>query len=160
MQILKVEIRNINSLSGVHVLDFTAPPMSQAGLFAITGPTGSGKSTLLDAVTLALYGWTPRTGKVTRKEIESSGAVLTRNATDARAAVTYSCASGVYLSEWQIEFNSRGNLREHDMKLYACASDGSNVGWIRQLGRTSQDEKESNQPDEGNKSDCEALRGG
>lgn len=127
MQILKVEIRNINSLSGIHVLDFTAPPMNQAGLFAITGPTGSGKSTLLDAVTLALYGWTPRTGKVTRKEIESSGAVMTRNATDARAAVTYSCASGVYLSEWQIEFNSRGNLREHDMKLYACASDGSNA---------------------------------
>lgn len=127
MQILKVEIRNINSLSGVHVLDFTAPPMSQAGLFAITGPTGSGKSTLLDAITLALYGWTPRTGKVTRKEIETSGAVLTRNAKDARAAVTYACASGVFLSEWQIEFNSKGNLREHDMKLYACAPDGSNA---------------------------------
>lgn len=127
MKILKVEIRNINSLSGIHVLDFSVPPMSQAGLFAITGPTGSGKSTLLDAITLALYGWTPRTGKVTRKEIESSGAVLTRNARNARAAVTYACASGVFLSEWQIEFNSKGNLREHDMKLYACAPDGSNA---------------------------------
>ncbi|ART62076.1 AAA family ATPase [Kushneria marisflavi] len=60
MRILALRLHNIASLSGPHIIDFTASPLDSAGLFAITGPTGAGKSTLLDALCLALYGSTPR----------------------------------------------------------------------------------------------------
>ncbi|WP_043529984.1 AAA family ATPase [Litchfieldella xinjiangensis] len=60
MRILALRLANLASLPGPLTLDFTVPPLSEAGLFAITGPTGAGKSTLLDALCLALYGNTPR----------------------------------------------------------------------------------------------------
>ena len=60
MKILAIRLENLASLSGSQELDFTAAPLRDAGLFAITGPTGAGKSTLLDALCLALYGNTPR----------------------------------------------------------------------------------------------------
>ncbi|MCA9735836.1 AAA family ATPase, partial [candidate division KSB1 bacterium] len=44
MKIRRVSFLNINSLRGLWEIDFTKPPLSEAGLFAITGPTGSGKS--------------------------------------------------------------------------------------------------------------------
>ncbi|MFY0990054.1 AAA family ATPase [Halomonas sp. C05BenzN] len=60
MKILALRLENLASLPGPLELDFTAAPLRDAGLFAITGPTGAGKSTLLDALCLALYGGTPR----------------------------------------------------------------------------------------------------
>ncbi|MGM0987027.1 MAG: AAA family ATPase [Pseudomonadota bacterium] len=60
MRILALRLENLASLPGPLELDFTAAPLRDAGLFAITGPTGAGKSTLLDALCLALYGSTPR----------------------------------------------------------------------------------------------------
>ena len=62
MKILRVRFFNLNSLRGrqPHRLDFEAAPLEGCGLFAISGPTGAGKTTLLDAITLALYGETPR----------------------------------------------------------------------------------------------------
>ncbi|MDN3519912.1 AAA family ATPase [Halomonas ramblicola] len=60
MRILALRLENLASLPGPLELDFTAAPLADAGLFAITGPTGAGKSTLLDALCLALYGGTPR----------------------------------------------------------------------------------------------------
>ncbi|SDK16268.1 AAA family ATPase [Billgrantia gudaonensis] len=60
MKILALRLANLASLPGPLELDFTAPPLAEAGLFAITGPTGAGKSTLLDALCLALFGSTPR----------------------------------------------------------------------------------------------------
>lgn len=60
MKILSIRIKNLASLEGITEIDFTKPPLSTAGIFAITGPTGAGKSTILDALCLALYGKTPR----------------------------------------------------------------------------------------------------
>ena len=60
MKIEAVRGLNIASLGGEFFVDFNMPVLSNAGLFAITGPTGSGKSTLLDVICLALYGATPR----------------------------------------------------------------------------------------------------
>ncbi|MYL24931.1 AAA family ATPase [Halomonas alkaliantarctica] len=60
MKILALRLENLASIPGPLALDFTAAPLAEAGLFAITGPTGAGKSTLLDALCLALYGSTPR----------------------------------------------------------------------------------------------------
>lgn len=60
MKIEKITIRNLTSIEGEHVIDFTEEPLRSAGLFAITGDTGSGKSTILDAMCVALYGNAPR----------------------------------------------------------------------------------------------------
>ncbi|QGZ32488.1 AAA family ATPase [Stutzerimonas stutzeri] len=60
MKILAIRLKNLASLAGEQVIDFTREPLASAGLFAITGPTGAGKSTILDALCLALFGSTPR----------------------------------------------------------------------------------------------------
>ncbi len=64
MRILAIRLKNLASLAGEQVIDFTADPLASAGLFAITGPTGAGKSTILDALCLALFGSTPRLDSV------------------------------------------------------------------------------------------------
>jgi len=64
MKILRISLKNIASLAGLHTVDFTREPLASSGLFAICGPTGSGKSTLLDALCLSLYERTPRLSAV------------------------------------------------------------------------------------------------
>jgi exonuclease SbcC len=59
VRILRIAGQNLASLLDFE-LDLQQPPLAEAGLFAITGPTGAGKSTLLDALCLALYNSTPR----------------------------------------------------------------------------------------------------
>lgn len=60
MKILSIRLKNLASIEGYFDIDFTAEPLSSAGIFAISGPTGAGKSTILDALCLALYDKTPR----------------------------------------------------------------------------------------------------
>ncbi len=60
MRILAIRGRNLASLAGDFEMRLDAPPLADAGLFAITGPTGSGKSTTLDALCLALFDRMPR----------------------------------------------------------------------------------------------------
>ncbi|MGB8375865.1 MAG: AAA family ATPase [Salegentibacter sp.] len=117
MKILKIEFKNINSLRGNHVIDFSEAPFTTNSLFAITGPTGSGKSTILDVISLALFNMVPRVGKITKNEILATGAILTRNQQDAYARVTYECRSGQFASQWSISTNRNGNLRDYDMQL-------------------------------------------
>ena len=100
-------------------IDFQSPPLSHAGLFAITGPTGSGKSTILDAITLALFNKVPRfeSDTISKNFIERSGSIITRNETDSFVEVEYSCSQGTFRSKWSIAINKRGGLRETDMEL-------------------------------------------
>jgi exonuclease SbcC len=70
MRIEKLRFANLNSLKGEWEIDFLSPDFEKSGIFAITGATGAGKSTILDAVTLALYGRTPRLKKITASENE------------------------------------------------------------------------------------------
>lgn len=60
MRILAIRGANLASLEGAFALELNRPPLGDAGLFAITGPTGAGKSTILDAACVALYNRTPR----------------------------------------------------------------------------------------------------
>ncbi|MCU0935764.1 MAG: AAA family ATPase, partial [Gammaproteobacteria bacterium] len=60
MRVLALRGENLASLTGLFEVDFQAPPLADAGLFAVTGPTGAGKSTLLDALCLALFDAVPR----------------------------------------------------------------------------------------------------
>jgi len=59
MKITKVTIQNLNSIRGKHTIDFVEH-FSNHGLFLLAGDTGAGKTTILDAISIALYGETPR----------------------------------------------------------------------------------------------------
>jgi exonuclease SbcC len=96
MKILSLRFKNLNSLVGEWSVDFTAPEYAADGIFAITGPTGSGKSTLLDAVSLALYGQTPRLGKVTK----SLNEIMSRQTGECFSEVVFETGSGCYRCHW------------------------------------------------------------
>lgn len=94
MKILKVTIHNLNSLRIRQTIDFSAPPLGQVGLFAITGDTGAGKTTILDAITLALYGRVHRNKEV--REVMSYGAV------ESLAEVEFEANGETYRARWNI----------------------------------------------------------
>lgn len=105
MKILTLRLKNINSLAGEHEINFTTPDFTNDGLFAITGKTGSGKSSILDAISLALYGRTPRV------EISNShNAVMTKGENDCYAEIQFTIND----KNWSSKFSQRrtvtGNL--------------------------------------------------
>ena len=96
MQILQVRLKNLNSLVGEWEIDFTDPAFVSDGIFSITGPTGAGKTTVLDAICLALYGRTPRLGKVSKSENE----IMSRQTGECFAEVTFAAQSGCFRCHW------------------------------------------------------------
>lgn len=96
MKILRIRLKNLNSLKGDHTIDLTAEPLASAGLFAITGSTGAGKTTILDAITLALYGKAARYGNESNPEH-----VMTRHCGECSAEVEFEVPSGVYRAVWE-----------------------------------------------------------
>ena len=110
MRLLKLRIENINSLKGVHEIDFTDGAFRDSGIFAITGPTGSGKTSILDAVTLALYGETPRmrARTSTAKKSDGSCMVMTKNTTRCSATVCFECRGAFWRSTWSSRYRNKG----------------------------------------------------
>lgn len=96
MKILQLRFANLNSLTGEWQIDFTDPAFAAEGIFAITGPTGAGKSTILDAICLALYGRTPRLGKITK----SSNEIMSRQSGECFAEVSFATSNGHYRCHW------------------------------------------------------------
>lgn len=96
MKILRIRLKNLNSLEGEWEIDFTHSTYRANPIFAISGPTGSGKSTLLDAICLALYGRTPRL-KIISKSINE---IMTKQTGECFAEVTFETLKGCYRCHW------------------------------------------------------------
>ncbi len=96
MKILRLSFKNLNSLVGVWEVDFKHPDYVSSGIFAITGPTGAGKTTILDAICLALYGQTPRLGRITQGENE----IMSRQTGECFAEVEFETARGRFRCHW------------------------------------------------------------
>jgi exonuclease SbcC len=104
MKILKLRLKNLNSLMGEWVIDFENPTFEAEGLFAITGPTGAGKSTLFDGVSLGLFGRTPRLRQISG----STNEIMSRQTGECFAEVTFETPGGRYRCHWS---QHRANLR-------------------------------------------------
>ena len=129
MKILRISLRNIASLAGLHTVDFTQEPLASAGLFSISGPTGAGKSSLLDALCLALYEKTPRLSRVGRLDEIQNGerpsdprTLLRRGAAEGMAEVAF---VGVDRNAWTARWSVRrarnradGNLQQSEITLF------------------------------------------
>lgn len=114
MKILKVSIKNLNSLRAdgkPQVIDFQDERITSQGLFAIVGDTGAGKTTILDAITLALYGETAR-GHQTD--------VMTHGTGECFAEVEFEVKGRQYRAKWsqhRARKKSNGNLQAPNYEI-------------------------------------------
>ncbi|MCL1936914.1 MAG: hypothetical protein FWF52_00780 [Candidatus Azobacteroides sp.] len=143
MKILKLKFRNINSLAGDWEIDFTQPEFTETGLFAITGKTGSGKSSILDAISLALYGKTPRVDVT-----GNSNDVMTHGTSDCYSEITFEVGGKVWKANWKQERARKkadGNLKQVE-RVIADENDRIVADKIAIKGKSkSEDEKTVNE---------------
>ncbi|PIE56882.1 MAG: chromosome segregation protein SMC [Desulfobulbus propionicus] len=116
MKILELRWKNLNSLYGEWGIDFTDPEYVAGGIFALTGPTGAGKSTILDAICLALYGATPRLGKITKNGNE----IMSRQTGECYAEVVFASQAGQFRCHWEQRRARKkpdGNLQDQEHQI-------------------------------------------
>lgn len=96
MRIEKIILENLNSLVGRWRIDLNETEYKDSGIFAIVGPTGSGKSTILDAISLGLYGKTPRLNRIAGTNNE----IMSRQSGECMVEVTFSTKENRYRCHW------------------------------------------------------------
>ena len=124
MKILRIRLKNINSLRGEWSIDLEDKAYTSNGIFAVTGPTGAGKTTIFDAVCLALYGRTPRISKISNATNE----VMSRGTGECFAHVTFSTKKGIFICKWEQHRSgkkSSGKLQnpDHVIEQYEPGND-------------------------------------
>ena len=97
MKICKLKLKNLNSFREPVEVDFENPPLDDASLVAITGPTGAGKTTLLDAICVALYGKTPR---LTGQGSQNPKHLISHGEKEGSAEVHFMANDTRYLATW------------------------------------------------------------
>lgn len=131
MKLHRIRVTNLNSLYGDHSVDFDVD-LSGASLFLIHGPTGAGKSTLLDAVSLALFGSTPRlrslrNDKAVAEQVMSRGAGLARAEVEFSRRETASSESGRYRAVWKARRAReapKGGIQQTDRSMERLGAGG------------------------------------
>lgn len=123
MRLLSLRLKNLNSLEGEWFLDFTLPDYEAHGLFAITGPTGSGKTTLLDAISLALFGRTPRLERISASQND----IMSRHTGECFAEVCFETDAGQFRVHWaqhRARKNPQGELQapRHELAKMECGT--------------------------------------
>ena len=116
MRILNLRFKNLNSLEGSWSIDFTCPQFQHNGLFVITGPTGSGKTTILDAISLAMYGRTPRLQRVNK----NTNDIMTQGCGECFSEVTFSTVTGTYrsmFSQRRARGSATGTLQDQKREI-------------------------------------------
>ena len=113
MKLCKLKLKSINSFRVEEELDFEKPPLDDASLVAITGPTGSGKTTLLDAICVALYGKTPR---LTGSGTQNPNNLISHGEKECFAEVHFIANNTRYIATWSGKHNTspRGSLINAD----------------------------------------------
>ncbi|MBQ7193021.1 MAG: AAA family ATPase, partial [Synergistaceae bacterium] len=96
MKILEIKLKNLNSLRGEWTIDLTDSAYKSDGIFAVTGSTGAGKTTIFDALSLALYGQTPRLARINA----SSNEIMSRGTSECFAHVKFSTEEGIFVCKW------------------------------------------------------------
>lgn len=117
MRILNLRFKNLNSLVGEWNIDFRHPEYASGAIFAIIGPTGSGKTTILDAISLALYGKTPRLEKIS----QTSNEIISRRTEECYSEVIFETSKGIYRCHWsQYRAHRSGRLQpsKHEISDY------------------------------------------
>ncbi len=107
MKLCKLKLKNLNSFRRVVEIDFEDPPLNEASLVAITGPTGSGKTTLLDAICVALYGKTPRLSGIGN---QNPNHLISHGENEAFAELYFTAKEIRYLARWSIKRNSSAKV--------------------------------------------------
>lgn len=138
MKVLAIRGQNLASLEGEFELSLGDGPLSEAGVFAICGPTGAGKSTLLDAMCLALYDTAPRVDGRSRVRIGREACPDPITTTDPRSFLRKGAGAGfaevdfrgvderVYRARWEVRrARSRpdGKLQPTTMALSLVGTD-------------------------------------
>lgn len=116
MKILRLQFKNLNSLYGEWEIDFTNHSFQQDGLFVLSGPTGAGKSTILDAICLALYGQTPRLGKIT----QSGNEIMSKHTANCYSLLHFETKGTQYYARFEqkkARNNPKGKLQDVERSI-------------------------------------------